>query len=372
MEGWLTAQAEQVNSLGNGEGAAVDEEGEELVLTLPYCGLKMRWLYVLDALCPIGAPDLIPMPALGCADPSEAEACNPSFDTPWYNPEVTLLLRGSGDGGPIPLVQLCGALETMWWSWQKWKLEQSELGRTLEKEGVISEWSSIAPRPDVLVGMHMRRVWVKMAAPLWDHSPKGDESMDQDQQPDNGAAHTCPPGSGVLHFVWGRQAASKVSAPKISISLPEAMELTRAGFSLPKWLPRGNVLEYVQSVKDEVLERWHKRRRFVAALASLAPLLEFDPEDYARIFLFVEVYQGEIKEGPKLRRIISFDMPYQFPDIMPDISVQSTTTPKAWTLEKHDFRFSPRWEESRLAESLFLHTLRQIPVLATSDGNGGS
>ena len=88
--------------------------------------------------------------------------------------------------------------------------------------------------------------------------------------------------------------------------------------------------------------------------------MEYDPIDFAALTLMVKVKRGK----QVILRFVEFSFTLEFPEKPPQITIHEFgSAARSWKLDPVLYRYSPRWDASRMGEELFNHACQSIGSL---------
>mmetsp|Transcript_91839 Transcript_91839/g.183008 ORF Transcript_91839/g.183008 Transcript_91839/m.183008 type:complete len:347 (-) Transcript_91839:167-1207(-) len=134
---------------------------------------------------------------------------------------------------------------------------------------------------------------------------------------------------------------------------PVAMSVTSSIVPPPWDIARESLFDYLPSLQALIRNGFSQRKHFVEALSASRSMLEYDSSDFSKAVVLAKCKSAKSKAF----RLLVFELSHGFPTVPPSMTLFDFTGSKYFKLDPILYRYSPRWEPSRMADELFQHAL---------------
>ncbi|CAB1120797.1 unnamed protein product [Ectocarpus sp. CCAP 1310/34] len=343
-------------------------QSEDIVVSvfIPYCESGAEWEVVIDGDAPERSPDLVPFPSTeGDVNRGFTQGMHEAYNT-YRLASLDSLKKWDLFRRPSSLAALALDIKQLRRKHEIQKLENSPLASAMS-----FHLDYLRDRQED-VELLVSRAGVRLAFPLWPDPTTAAATASTAAQA--GAEAVEGEGGGVdvegegPMFVYGRAGVrlrmewTQVDGkrpPDVRVLFPQEAQGLTMGFRQPPWTSETKLGDYLSEAQAAVVKPWSERKNLVAMLAKRYNVLEYDARDFTMLHLFMKVKVDNLI----FLRILRVDIGPDFPNCPPQLTLCDSLSEKSWSLDRRDYRYSPRWDTARMATALYTHAVDSLSKL---------
>ncbi|CAM9767500.1 unnamed protein product [Ectocarpus sp. 6 AP-2014] len=343
-------------------------QSEDIVVSvfIPYCESGAEWEVVIDGDAPERCPDLVPFPSTeGDVNRGFTQGMHEAYNT-YRLASLESLKKWDLFRRPSSLAALALDIKQLRRKHELQKLENSPLA-----SAVSFHLGYLRDRQED-VELLVSRAGARLAFPLWPDPTAAAATASTAAQA--GAEAIEGEGGGVdaegegPMFVYGRAGVrvrmewTQVDGnrpPDVRVLFPPEAQGLMMGFRQPSWSSETTLRDYLPRAQAAVVTPWSERKNLVAMLAKRHNVLEYDAQDFTMLHLFMKVKVDNLI----FLRILRVDIGPDFPNNPPQLTLCDSLSEKCWSLDRRNYRYSPRWDAARMATELYTHAVDSLSKL---------